>query len=143
MNGLRVVRVISCGRNHLRRIPVPDWDAADVQLVLRGVLPNPFHEPELRDLSGLDAPVQAFIVKQGEWSGLRDDVMEQVRTLLDAGRPVVTVGVKCSGGHDRSVGAAELLAAEFRTWDRVDSFTRHPHLYCRTPWVPQDARRGR
>jgi UPF0042 nucleotide-binding protein len=141
--GLRIVRVLSCGRNHLGRLPVPEWDTADVRLLLRGVLQNPFREPDLRDLSGLDESVQQFIAKQAEWSRLRDCALEEVRALLDRGRQVVTVGAQCSGGHDRSVGAAELLAAELRTWDRVDAFTRHPHLYCRTPWVPAEARAGR
>ncbi len=82
------------------------------------VLPNPHWNPELRPLSGRDAPVREFLDAQ-------DDVaryVEQVGGFLDAWLPrlrtdtrsYITVAFGCTGGRHRSVYLAERLAAHFR-----------------------------
>jgi UPF0042 nucleotide-binding protein len=141
-----MIRLISCGTNHMREQQGPEWEQwveADVQLPLRGVLSNPFKVADMRDLGGLDASVQEFVAAQPQWPALRDRVLFAVRKRLGAGEQVVTVATQCSGGHDRSVAAAELLGAELRTWPRVDVVVRHLHLYRRHPWVAEHARLGR
>ena len=82
------------------------------------VLPNPHWNPELRPLSGRDAPVREFLDAQ-------DDVgryVEQVGGFLDAWLPrlrsdtrsYITVAFGCTGGRHRSVYLAERLATHFR-----------------------------
>jgi UPF0042 nucleotide-binding protein len=82
------------------------------------VLPNPHWNPELRPLSGRDAPVREFLDAQ-------DDVgryVEQVGGFLDTWLPrlrsdtrsYITVAFGCTGGRHRSVYLAERLAAHFR-----------------------------
>ena len=82
------------------------------------VLPNPHWNPELRPLSGRDAPVREFLDAQ-------DDVgryVEQVSGFLDAWLPrlrtdtrsYITIAFGCTGGRHRSVYLAERLAAHFR-----------------------------
>jgi UPF0042 nucleotide-binding protein len=82
------------------------------------VLPNPHWNPELRPLSGRDAPVRGFLDAQ-------EDVgryVEQVGGFLDAWLPrlrsdtrsYITVAFGCTGGRHRSVYLAERLAAHFR-----------------------------
>ncbi len=82
------------------------------------VLPNPHWNPELRPLSGRDAPVREYLDAQ-------DDVgryVEQVGGFLDTWLPrlrsdtrsYITVAFGCTGGRHRSVYLAERLAAHFR-----------------------------
>jgi UPF0042 nucleotide-binding protein len=82
------------------------------------VLPNPHWNPELRPLSGRDAPVREFLDAQ-------EDVgryVEQVSGFLDAWLPrlrtdtrsYITIAFGCTGGRHRSVYLAERLAAHFR-----------------------------
>ena len=64
-------------------------------------LENPYWVPELRPLSGLDAPVCEFVFAHPE-----------SRELLE--RAELTVAVGCTGGRHRSVAVAEALAGELR-----------------------------
>lgn len=78
-------------------------------------LPNPHFEPELRELTGLDAPVQGFLHDQPEFRQLVDRLLELLLWLLpryrDENRSYLTVAFGCTGGHHRSVAAAETLAS--------------------------------
>lgn len=152
--------MISCGHNHMKHGLLAEWTTADVQVIARRepplhdlplaadqvrvhhALANPFRVDELRDLGGLDEPVQDFLQAQPEWASLLDDTLAAVSRHFESGRAVVTAAVMCSGGHDRSVAAAELLARNLKAWPETDAFTRHLHLYRRHPWVPALARRG-
>jgi UPF0042 nucleotide-binding protein len=127
----------------MRGAVAPEWTDADVRLPVRRLLRNPFKVAEYRDLCGLDQAVQDYVSAQPRWHELREDALTQVRDRLAEGQCVITVAVMCSGGHDRSVAVAELLAAELRGWDGVDAYTRHLHLYRRHPWVPARERLGR
>jgi len=82
------------------------------------MLPNPHYEPQLRPLTGRDAPVIEYLGREasvGRW-------LEDVRALLARWLPEierenrshVTVAIGCTGGRHRSVYLAERLAAEFR-----------------------------
>ena len=82
------------------------------------VLPNPHWSPELRPLSGRDAPVREFLDAQADVARY----VEQVGGFLDAWLPrlrsdtrsYITVAFGCTGGRHRSVYLAERLAAHFR-----------------------------
>lgn len=136
----RVVWISSCGSNHLGH-RTQEWLTADVQLPVRAMA-NPFKVNELRDLSGLDDSVQHYIRTQPEWALLRENALTEIHDAL-AEQAVVMVAVLCSGGHDRSVGTAELLGAELRTWPDLKVHVEHLHLYRRHPHVPATGRVGR
>ncbi len=126
-----------------RKAPTNDLPPAGGQVRVHRELPNPFNIAELRDLGGLDEAVQRYLQAQPEWSRLMSETLTAIDAGFRTGRSVITAAVMCSGGHDRSVAAVELLVRQLRTWPDTDAFGRHLHLYRRHPWVPEDARRGR
>ncbi len=79
------------------------------------ILPNPFWEPELRPLTGLDEPVREFLLGKeesrefvGRTAGLLEWVVVAARRR---GRGAMHVAVGCTGGRHRSVVIAVELAA--------------------------------
>ena len=83
---------------------------ADVVIDVR-FLPNPFYIPELRTLTGLDAPVRDFVMAQPEtteflqrWTDLLETIM---RGYEKEGKQQLAIGVGCTGGQHRSVALAE------------------------------------
>jgi RNase adapter protein RapZ len=90
---------------------------ADMILDVR-FLPNPYWEPELKDLPGTDAAVRAYVAGQP----LYREYMTRLEALLDLivpgfvdeGKAYLTIAIGCTGGRHRSVVAAEELAASFR-----------------------------
>jgi UPF0042 nucleotide-binding protein len=101
-------------------------------------LPNPHYEPALRDLTGRDAPVVAFLEAEPEVLRMRDDIARFIATWLPSyvrdNRNYLTVGIGCTGGQHRSVYFAEWLGRYFRNQARV--LVRHREL----PPVPNDTR---
>jgi len=98
---------------------------ADAALVVDvRFLDNPYWVPELRDLSGRDAPVVEFVMKQPAAGRLLDDVTRMVRDFLplylNGRRKHVVVAFGCSGGRHRSVVLAEKLADRLREIESVD-----------------------
>lgn len=83
---------------------------ADVVIDVR-FLPNPYYDPELRALTGLDAPVRDFVMFRQE----TDEFMTKWKSLLDTimpgyvseGKQQLAIGVGCTGGQHRSVAIAE------------------------------------
>lgn len=79
------------------------------------VLPNPFWEPELRPLTGLDAPVRDFVLGHAESLEMIDRsaaLLEWViATAASRGRRALHVAVGCTGGRHRSVVVSTELAA--------------------------------
>ncbi len=77
-------------------------------------LPNPFWVPELRDLTGLDAPVSDFVTALPDAREFLDRMASMVDLVSDGylreGKRYVTVAVGCTGGKHRSVAMAENLA---------------------------------
>ena len=82
------------------------------------MLPNPHWKKDLRLLTGLDAPVQAFLDAQP----LTGELFTDIAAFLDrwlpryasASRSYLTIAVGCTGGQHRSVYLAERLAAHLR-----------------------------
>jgi UPF0042 nucleotide-binding protein len=77
-------------------------------------LPNPYWEPQLRPLSGKDAPVQAFLDEAPMVQRMVDDVVafleEWIPRYQDFQRSYLTVAIGCTGGMHRSVYVAEAVA---------------------------------
>ena len=95
-----------------RGVPVDADYVFDVRM-----LPNPHYEPDLRELTGKDAPVIEFLDQQPEVNLMEQDISQFLGRWLDAlaenHRSYVTVAVGCTGGQHRSVYLVERLAAHF------------------------------
>lgn len=83
---------------------------ADLVMDVR-FLPNPYYDPDLRSLTGLDAPVRDFVMLRDEtiefkkrWHALLDVVMPG---YVSEGKQQLAIGVGCTGGQHRSVALAE------------------------------------
>jgi len=81
-------------------------------------LRNPFWEPELRPLTGLDAPVHDFVWEQPAAREFVDRLAGLLAWTLDhaaaAGRTRLHLGVGCTGGRHRSVVLACEIAERLR-----------------------------
>jgi UPF0042 nucleotide-binding protein len=81
-------------------------------------LTNPFYVPDLKPLSGLQAPVREFVLNQPTAGRFLDLVAELLRLTIPAyraeGKGRLTVGLGCTGGHHRSIALAEELASRLR-----------------------------
>ena len=95
-----------------RGIPVDADYVFDVRM-----LPNPHYEPGLRDLTGADAPVAAFLDAQPDvermYAHIEGFLSEWLPALARDHRSYVTVALGCTGGQHRSVYLVEKLAARF------------------------------
>jgi RNase adapter protein RapZ len=97
-----------------RGIPMDADFVFDVRM-----LPNPHYEPELKPMTGRDAPVAAFLAASADVQAME----EQIRTFLTHWLPqmmrdhrsYVTVALGCTGGQHRSVYLVERLAGHFGT----------------------------
>ena len=80
-------------------------------------LPNPYWDPQLRPLSGLDAPVIKFLSEQNDVIALQTDIAEFLEKWLPrieaSNRSYMTVAVGCTGGQHRSVYLCEQLKKVF------------------------------
>ncbi|KDE40771.1 Hypothetical ATP-binding protein UPF0042, contains P-loop [Nitrincola lacisaponensis] len=94
-------------------------------------LPNPHWIPELRPLTGLDQPVQAFLQQSPDVAEMQQDITRFLERWLPRirqdNRSYLTVAIGCTGGQHRSVYLAENLAGHFRqSMDNVH--VRHREL---------------
>ncbi len=80
-------------------------------------LPNPYWDPELRPLNGLDAPVGTFLESFEIVQRMFADICCFLQTWLprfeENSRSYLTVAVGCTGGQHRSVFLCEKLARHF------------------------------
>ncbi len=93
-------------------------------------LPNPFYTPELRPLTGNDAPVVEFLENIPAAQELFDDIRNFVERWLPCfvadNRSYLTVAIGCTGGQHRSVYLAEKLARHFER--QQQALVRHREL---------------
>lgn len=80
----------------------------DVDLVFDvRFLPNPYYDPKLRHLTGNDAPIQEFVLRNPEAETFLDKLEDMLRFLIphyqDEGKYHLVVGIGCTGGKHRSV----------------------------------------
>jgi len=91
-------------------IPVDADLVADMRF-----LPNPYWDPELKELTGLDAAVNDYVVG----FPTAQDFLTKYADLLDIvedgylreGKRFITIAMGCTGGKHRSVAMAENLSA--------------------------------
>jgi len=91
-------------------IPVDADLVADMRF-----LPNPYWDPELKELTGLDAAVNDYVVG----FPTAQDFLTKYAELLDIvedgylreGKRFITIAMGCTGGKHRSVAMAENLSA--------------------------------
>eukprot|EP01034_Spumella_vulgaris_P002829 gene2829-3665_t len=95
-----------------RGIPMDADFVFDVRM-----LPNPHYEPDLRPLTGRDAPVAAYLAQNADVTQMFNHIEQFLGHWLDAlardHRSYVTVAIGCTGGQHRSVYLVEKLAAAF------------------------------
>tara|TARA_Y100001934_G_scaffold283310_1_gene402033 strand:- start:6085 stop:6933 length:849 start_codon:yes stop_codon:yes gene_type:complete len=104
--------------------------AADLVFDAR-CLPNPYWEPALRELSGLDKDVQSFFARQSLVQEMADDIEHYLRRWIPRfeadNRAYLTVNIGCTGGRHRSVYLVETLHRIFAA-ERDDVIVRHRDL---------------
>ncbi len=95
-------------------------------------LPNPFYEPTLRPLTGLDAPVMSYLARAPIVGRMIDDVEQFIEKWLPSyhadNRHYLTVAIGCTGGQHRSPYVVEQLAARFVARKRERVLSRHRTL---------------
>jgi len=93
-------------------------------------LPNPYYDPLLRPMSGLDGPVIEFLQKDASAQRMLADIWKFLDDWLPCyirdNRSYLTVAVGCTGGRHRSVYFVESLAWRFQTL--VPVLIRHGEL---------------
>lgn len=105
------LQVISFGYKH--GIPID----ADIVMDVR-FLPNPYYKPGLRKQTGLDAPVQRYILAQPITRRFLNDWRKIISTLLPhyvhEGKSYLMIAIGCTGGRHRSVFCTRWLAQKLR-----------------------------
>jgi UPF0042 nucleotide-binding protein len=86
---------------------------ADIVMDVR-LLPNPFFISELRGLTGKDAQVRDYVLKQEETTPFIQRFSEMIEYLIPLyikeGKSYLTIAIGCTGGKHRSVVITERLA---------------------------------
>lgn len=127
-------------RNHMLSILIESFGfkhgvPADVDFVfdLR-CLPNPYWQPKLRPLSGLDAPVREFLDNDALSQKMFRDILGFLKKWIPQyrkfNRGYLTIGIGCTGGQHRSVYMTEKLAAALRETEKP-VLSRHSELNLR------------
>jgi len=104
--GEMTVEVISFGYKY--SVPAN----ADLMFDVR-FLPNPYYVPELRNLTGNDSPVAAYVASDGSAGVFMDKVCALLDYLIPLYRreskQALVIAVGCTGGRHRSVAVANEL----------------------------------
>jgi len=103
-------------------------------------LPNPYWQPELRSLTGLDQPVAEFLDADELFAKMYDDILSflarWIPRYVSFDRGYLTVAIGCTGGQHRSVRMTEKLASALKqTHDPI--LTRHSELSSQIAETPQ------
>ncbi len=94
-------------------IPIDADMVADMRF-----LPNPYWDPELRPMSGLDAPVREYVRSQPRAEEFLNQYEDLISLLTDGflheDKHVLTLAIGCTGGRHRSVAMSEAFAERLR-----------------------------
>lgn len=100
-------------------------------------LPNPHYDPQLRPLTGRDAPVAAWLAQFGSVEAMIEDISSFIRKWLPLymqdTRNYLTVAIGCTGGQHRSVYVTEQLARRFADHSPLLVRHRNPMLHKPVP----------
>ena len=81
-------------------------------------LPNPYYDPTLRNLTGLDKEVYDFVMTHKESEDFYKNLNHLIKPILPGyqkeGKSVLTIAVGCTGGQHRSVAFAHRLAQDLK-----------------------------
>jgi len=90
---------------------------ADIMFDVR-FLANPYWNPDLRALTGLDDEVGAYVSRSegfdGVFSSLHSLLAQVIPLYRKEGKSYLTVAIGCTGGRHRSVAVAERIGAVLR-----------------------------
>lgn len=80
-------------------------------------LPNPHWEPDLRPLTGLDAPIKSFLESHQDVMELKQQIQKFIENWLPLleknNRSYLTVAIGCTGGKHRSVYLTQQIGEYF------------------------------
>lgn len=109
-----LVNVVSFGFKY--GIPIDADLVFDVRF-----LPNPYYVEALRPQSGMDEPVQEYVLRSDKAQAFLERLDGMIDFLLpqyaEEGRYAVTIGIGCTGGRHRSVAVAKALTDYLRGRD--------------------------
>ncbi|TVQ89835.1 MAG: RNase adapter RapZ [Chromatiaceae bacterium] len=81
-------------------------------------LPNPYWQPALRRLTGLEQPIIEFLDQSAEVVQMRADLIQFLERWIPRfetdGRSYLTIAIGCTGGQHRSVYMVEALRQHLR-----------------------------
>ena len=123
LSGRMTVSLISFGFKHGTPLDV------DALLDVR-FLPNPHYDPDLRPLTGHDAPVREAVLGAADCQEFLRKTEDLLSFLIPRyaaeGKTYFTLGIGCTGGRHRSVAIVEELARRLGEEDaEMDLFVRH------------------
>jgi len=105
------IQVVSFGFKY--GIPID----ADIVMDVR-FLPNPYYDPALRNLTGLDKEVFDYVMNHKESEEFYNHLTQLIKPILPGykkeGKSVLTIAVGCTGGQHRSVAFAHRLAQDLK-----------------------------
>ena len=96
-------------------------------------LKNPYYVPELRDLTGLDAPVYDYVFSTPEAGELARRLRELLQFLIPLyireGKTSLVISVGCTGGRHRSVAMGRRLQQDLEEagWQAILRHRDCPH----------------
>ena len=94
-------------------------------------LPNPYWEPDLRELTGRDAEVRDYLARRGEVRQMERQLTGFLESWIPRfeaeNRSYLTVALGCTGGRHRSVYLVERLCEHFSDL-RADVTARHREM---------------
>jgi UPF0042 nucleotide-binding protein len=105
-------------------------------------LPNPHYDLELRPFTGMDKPVQEFVLNHPVTKEFLTRFNELVSFLLPhyltEGKTHLTIGIGCTGGRHRSVAIAQnlvrtLRGSEYRVVENHRDINRQAEYYAVRP----------
>ncbi|MBF0370557.1 MAG: RNase adapter RapZ [Magnetococcales bacterium] len=110
----------------------------DADMVLDGrFLANPYYDPQLRPLTGLDEPVKNFLEQEGEAQLFLDHLQSLFTYLIPRYRQekkrYLTVDIGCTGGRHRSVYLVERLVERLREQAGYQVLIQHLDVARETP----------
>ena len=95
-------------------------------------LTNPYWDPKLKPLSGLDEPVRDFVLGQPAATRFLDLVAELLELTAPAyraeGKEQLHVALGCTGGYHRSIALAEALAERLAKLPKASVAVFHREL---------------